>query len=795
MTVSATLRRAGPFSGNGAAFVFPFSFKVFDKTDVRVILTDPNGNATVANLDSDYSVQLNADQDDSPGGSLTYPLSGAPMPSGNKLTILGGLVAAQSTDLTNVGRYLPQVVENAFDYAIILIQQLEEKMGRTLQAAPGSEVELVFPAPSAGRFLRWRADLLGLENAEAGTDSMVLQALLLDPTTGAGMIGFHPDNPYPPGTVGAALAASDGPVTSNDVTFQRPEAGSVQLTLNDKLVDVPPGLVDFGGAANGSSAVEALAAISDTVRIDVPVVASTTTVAEVADATFRGKGSLSGIYAKPVIPDNSASDELNSVGVVPGRHLRRFCTSASPVVVLVGDSLSTHFANSIARSDMLSEVLRTTLADQVPRMVFHNRAVGGMSFANFLGTLPAGSASWYTNPAQLWSSYVQALAPDLVIFAFGMNDSFNVRVQAMKDTFDNLQTWAKVPSIVVCTNLVPSPASTAFPEGQAGQEARDKAAGLIRSYTKFRGLGLVDLHRKARMVRDGYDPLSSIMTRGDTVDSVLSGSVYVSLGTRRVTDYKARVRFDSAAMSLTQWITLKTGPGVNDFVQFQKVDANNIRVSAYCGDIDSLAYSSINYAHTFPPGVGYHLVVEISGTNIVVYIDYDGNFGASYGAVVAIPRVALGSEFTPDVRDNAGHVLYGVDFSYGEQRVNVPSVKNSLLWGDGSSAIDVHGGSGWNHPGGFAASHIYRPVIQGIKWWEPIAPSGSIALASGITSITVPFPADEVSTAYNINYSIEGNDVGVRHWVQAKDLASFRVAFSGATTGPASLVWHMDRQY
>jgi len=38
------------------------------------------------------------------------------------------------------------------------------------------------------------------------------------------------------------------------------------------------------------------------------------------------------------------------------------------------------------------------------------------------------------------------------------------------------------------------------------------------------------------------------------------------------------------------------------------------------------------------------------------------------------------------------------------------------LWGNGVVPIDTHGGSGYNHPGGFAASHIYRPLISGVTW-------------------------------------------------------------------------------
>lgn len=198
MTVPSTTRKAGPYAGNGVATSFPFVFKVFAKTDVSVILTDSNGSATTLLLDSDYSVTLNADQDANPGGSITYPalVGPAPLPAGSTLTMIGGLEASQDTDLTNGGRYLPDVIEAAFDKLTILVQQLKEVSSRTLQAAVGTTVSLIFPAPSSGKFIRWRSDLLGLENVDAGTDSTVLQGLLADAsdvTHGSALIGYRPN--------------------------------------------------------------------------------------------------------------------------------------------------------------------------------------------------------------------------------------------------------------------------------------------------------------------------------------------------------------------------------------------------------------------------------------------------------------------------------------------------------------------------------------------------------------------------------------------------------------------------
>lgn len=130
MTVSSTDRRAGPFYGNGVTTSFPFTFKVFSADDLEITYTDPDGVSSV--ITSGFSVTLNSDQDNDPGGSIEYPLTGPPMDSPECLVALGALPYVQGTDLTNVSRFRPQVIENALDYLVMLIQQVIELNGRQL---------------------------------------------------------------------------------------------------------------------------------------------------------------------------------------------------------------------------------------------------------------------------------------------------------------------------------------------------------------------------------------------------------------------------------------------------------------------------------------------------------------------------------------------------------------------------------------------------------------------------------------------------------------------------------------
>ena len=88
MTISSTLRKAGPFIGSGAAATFPFSFKVFTTSDLFVVkLTLATSTETDLALNTDYTATLNADQNSNPGGSIT--LTAGNLPAGVNLTRVG----------------------------------------------------------------------------------------------------------------------------------------------------------------------------------------------------------------------------------------------------------------------------------------------------------------------------------------------------------------------------------------------------------------------------------------------------------------------------------------------------------------------------------------------------------------------------------------------------------------------------------------------------------------------------------------------------------------------------------
>jgi|GEM_PF-5511362 len=165
MTIPSTTRKAGPYFGTGAQTVWPFTFKVFAAEDVAVTTTTAQGLNTLRVLNTDYSVTLNANQDTSPGGVVTYPLAGSPLPPGNRLTIVGDLDYDQPMDLPGGGDFNPVVIENQLDRTVMQIQQLAEAQSRSLQVSVASStVDTTLPLPVPSHVIGWDQSGTGMQN-------------------------------------------------------------------------------------------------------------------------------------------------------------------------------------------------------------------------------------------------------------------------------------------------------------------------------------------------------------------------------------------------------------------------------------------------------------------------------------------------------------------------------------------------------------------------------------------------------------------------------------------------------
>ncbi|MCX3246138.1 phage tail protein, partial [Escherichia coli] len=117
MTVSTEVDH-NEYTGNGVTTTFPYTFRIFQKSDLVVQIVDLNENITELILDTDYIVTGAGGYN---GGNVI--LSKA-LANGYQISISRELPVTQDTDLRNQGKFFAEVHEDAFDKLTMLIQQV-----------------------------------------------------------------------------------------------------------------------------------------------------------------------------------------------------------------------------------------------------------------------------------------------------------------------------------------------------------------------------------------------------------------------------------------------------------------------------------------------------------------------------------------------------------------------------------------------------------------------------------------------------------------------------------------------
>lgn len=142
MTVSTTGSSA-QFYPNGATTHFPFRFRFFQNSDLKVFWQDLTGNIELLRLNSDYTVQGAGAED---GGAIDT--TGVPLPNGT-LVVSRVMVATQLTSFRNQGEFFAEIHEDAFDRLIMLVQQTIDSQGRGLTIPPTDPLDINLELPSS----------------------------------------------------------------------------------------------------------------------------------------------------------------------------------------------------------------------------------------------------------------------------------------------------------------------------------------------------------------------------------------------------------------------------------------------------------------------------------------------------------------------------------------------------------------------------------------------------------------------------------------------------------------------
>lgn len=136
MSISSANNR-NDYTGNGAVSSYDYTFRIFTQGDLLVTVKDTSNSESTLSIGTDYTVSGVGDQS---GGSVALVSSGqawldgdGDLLTGYTITIRRDVDLVQETDIRNQGDFFPEVHEDAFDYGIMVDQQQQDEIDRSVK--------------------------------------------------------------------------------------------------------------------------------------------------------------------------------------------------------------------------------------------------------------------------------------------------------------------------------------------------------------------------------------------------------------------------------------------------------------------------------------------------------------------------------------------------------------------------------------------------------------------------------------------------------------------------------------
>lgn len=311
MSVQNITRRAGPYVGTGLVSAYTFAFKVFRPEDVKVVRSesaDASAQDEALKFGTDYTVKLNANQDEKAGGTVTLV---SPLAEGLRLSILSAITPDQQMVLTNHDGFLPTTLNESADKAIALIQELKEEVGRSLRvpaSADKTPEDLTEELLSAQADARKFADAAEKSAEEAKKSEEQTKAYAEAATV---IVPFKDE----------IKTVADNIETVKTVG-QNVESVKSVAAIKDETVAVAGALDDIGTAAapENLAAYKTVATIKDQVVTDAEISTEIVTVANMKDHVVT--------VSTNIVDVTDVSNNLDKIGAVAGDLTGGKCTPA-----------------------------------------------------------------------------------------------------------------------------------------------------------------------------------------------------------------------------------------------------------------------------------------------------------------------------------------------------------------------------------------------------------------------------------------------------------------------------------
>lgn len=446
----------------------------------------------------------------------------------------------------------------------------------------------------------------------------------------------------------------------------------------------------------------------------------------VGDVTFFGSGSIEGLYSVSVFdgdePEFSVAGKNEFIALE---------NTQSPVVVVVGDSISAHLPNAINTSQTLYSLICEKFSKEFPKkaFTFYNRAIGGQTIGNFDSVAYTNvDAPWYTIGTN-WFNYISSLAPDVIVLHFGMNETTEDTYATWASVISKINALPKVPDIVILNNMLPT-RETEYGDYATynSQRNRDLTAGVQRSLANHYGLNLIDFNRQFHAVRDGFDIFNTNMLRVDTFISPSANTHVASKKTMSDFAFNLYIATTKQADILAMFdrssspFYFRIGAGENDVVFINNRDENystksSLYLHFYCGSVsNSPKYSTV--ATGIPiPTTSFALRVTVRGNEFSVSVsDNDPNSVFRYEKMIrnfGYFYPSFGYFQTPLSPTLTSKLDYDVGIPQKVKRVHTDSELFGQWDGTGDTKYPA-GGNAINHPSSVCVASVFKKMLDSV---------------------------------------------------------------------------------
>lgn len=445
-----------------------------------------------------------------------------------------------------------------------------------------------------------------------------------------------------------------------------------------------------------------------------------------ANVILVGQGKLVGAYRKQVISQTAPPIPAPPRDVRSGQLVRwnaavNAATAAAPAIACIwGDSTSTTIANALAASESLWGAIVEKIGDDYSGrpIAALNFGIGGATVKTMIGTTGVASyPAFWVDHTKSWAYYVQnatagsTVGCDLLVIDTGMNDGATMASTDVATLMTTINGWSKVPSVIFVTTGIPSLQNLAPGySDQASQEAREYAAGYIRSYARLKNYGLLDLNRRMIEARDGYDPLeqSLYVAYSEPGTTFTAGQWTASVAT---TDFSLTVGMPySFQNGGTNALYVSLSPAAGNLLVMERDSSGNLAYAFYSDNgrasvartVSNIAIPANDYMAFELDMKGGFATLSIRASLATIFVPVFQGFVERYGGLFQ-PSVAGGG--TALIRNT-------ITYSASTPKLNMPLMTDVEMYG----VLNGLDGNGLNHGTSLKIMNVDKPVVAAAQF-------------------------------------------------------------------------------